>query len=432
MSPHETTTTPHPSSAFCSSSSSSQPASSSPVYDIGIVGSGLGGLSAAIALRRAGHKVTIYERYDFGGEVGASLSVASNGSRFLEEWDIDIPAAKPVILRNLIRHEWSSGKVYGEYPLGDYRERFGTDYNNFHRIDLHQHLKNVATTEKGNGIPAELKVWHKASKLDSINGNITFENGTEVTHDVVICADGIRSQMREQLGIISQVTASTSCCYRCIIHIDKLRELGLQEFSENNAIEFWGGDGIDKIVMSPCSNNEIVSCYCFYPAHKNEIKEDGWNISTTGQNLAATFPDLDERMRTLFLNADDIKMWRLYNYQEFPFWVKGRCCLLGDAAHPMMPDQSQGACMAIEDAGALGIIFSDKYASLSIPEKLQIYELERKPRATRVQDSSRRAREDLTERIGWSSANDRPGKLTIEEVCGYDMHAHVAELVGKL
>ena len=54
--------------------------------DIAIVGSGLGGLAAAIALRRAGHRVTIYERYDFGGEVGASLSCASNGSRFLEEW----------------------------------------------------------------------------------------------------------------------------------------------------------------------------------------------------------------------------------------------------------------------------------------------------------------------------------------------------------
>jgi salicylate hydroxylase len=125
-------------------------------------------------------------------------------------------------------------------------------------------------------------------------------------------------------------------------------------------------------------------------------------------------------------------MWRLYNHEPYPYWVSGHCCLLGDAAHPMMPDQSQGACMALEDAGALGILFSTKYAHLSIPEKLQLYELERKPRATRVQESSRKARTDITERIGWSSANDRPGKLTIEEVCGYDMHSHVAELVARL
>ncbi|KAL6875070.1 FAD/NAD(P)-binding domain-containing protein [Trichoderma novae-zelandiae] len=384
-------------------------------YNIAIVGSGLGGLSAAIALRRAGHQVTIYERYDFGGEVGASLSLASNGSRFLQEWKVDVPSAKPVILRSLVMHDWSSGEVSAQYPLGDYRQRFGTDYNNFHRIDLHKHLREVATAEAGQGPPAQLKVWHKAVGLDPSEGRIAFDNGAETVHDVVVCADGVRSQMREQLGVIPQVTPSTSCCYRCTISTAKLRELGLQEFAGNSAIEFWGGKGIDKIVMSPCSNHEVVSCYCFYPADKNSLKEDGWNISSTGDNLAATFPDLDQRLRLLFLNAEDIKMWRLYNHEPYPYWVSGRCCLLGDAAHPMMPDQSQGACMALEDAGALGILFSAKYAHLSIPDKLQL----------------RRARTDITERIGWSSAHDRPGKLTIEEVCGYDMHSHVAELVDR-
>ncbi|UKZ67571.1 uncharacterized protein TrAtP1_008726 [Trichoderma atroviride] len=87
-----------------------------PSYNIAVIGTGLGGLSAAIALRRTGHKVTIYERYDFSGEVGASLSLASNGSRFLQEWQVDISSAKPVVLQKLIRHEWSSGNVTAEYP----------------------------------------------------------------------------------------------------------------------------------------------------------------------------------------------------------------------------------------------------------------------------------------------------------------------------
>jgi salicylate hydroxylase len=113
--------------------------------------------------------------------------------------------------------------------------------------------------------------------------------------------------------------------------------------------------------------------------------------------------------------------------------VKDKVCLLGDAAHPMMPDQSQGACMAIEDAGALGIIFSPSYTSkFSIPELLKLYETERKPRATRVQAASARAREDLNERIGWSSSSDKPGKLTIEEVCEYDMANHVKGLAAEL
>ncbi|KAI6778296.1 uncharacterized protein J7T54_008474 [Emericellopsis cladophorae] len=399
---------------------------------VAIIGSGLGGLSAAISLRRAGHQVVLYERYDFGGEVGASLSVASNGSRFLEEWNIDIAAAKPVVLRKLIRHDWKTGEIQGTYPLGDYRERFGTDYNNFHRIDLHQHLKHAATSQLGEGVPAELKTWHKAVDVDPELGRIKFENGNEAVHDIIICADGIRSAMRERIGVLPRIQASTSCCYRCIISADKLRELGLDEYLSNYAIEFWGGDGIDKIVLSSCSDNNVVSCYCFYPASKNDLREDGWDISTTGENLVATFPDLDEKLKTLFLNAEDIKMWRLYNHDPYEYWVRGRCALLGDAAHPMLPDQSQGACMAIEDAGALGIIFSDQYSHLSIGERLKLYEMERKPRATQLQEASRRARLDLNERIGWSSKADKPGKLTIEEVCGYDMHQHVAALVAEL
>lgn len=94
--------------------------------NVAVLGAGLGGLCAALALRRAGHKVTIYERYDFAGEVGASLSVASNGSRWLERWDVDIPSVKPVRLRKLVMHDWETGEIKNEYGLGDYKAKFGS------------------------------------------------------------------------------------------------------------------------------------------------------------------------------------------------------------------------------------------------------------------------------------------------------------------
>ncbi|GAB1211595.1 hypothetical protein ATERTT37_000718 [Aspergillus terreus] len=379
--------------------------------DVAIIGAGLGGLSAAVALRRQGHQVTVYERYDFAGEVGASLSAASNGSRFLEQWGVDVKAAKPVILKKLIMHDWSSGQVQSEYGLGDYKSKFGTDYNNFHRIDIHKELLKSAFEEPGDGPKCTLKVNHKATGLDAEAGVIQFENGTTAMADLIVAADGIRSLSRGFLGITPNFQMSTSCCYRCIIGAPKLRELGLEDYIDNEAIEYWGGFGIDKIVMSPCSNGEVVSCYCFYPAEYNDLRDDGWNISATPQQLVETFPGLDPRMKKLMLNAEDIKMWR---------------------SHPMMPDQSQGSCMAFEDAGALGYIFHRTFREqYGVAEGLALYERLRKPRATRVQEASFRAREDLSERIGWSSSADRPGKLTIEEVCGYDMRKHLQELVAQ-
>lgn len=94
--------------------------------NVAILGCGLGGLSAGLALRRAGHNVTLYERYDFAGEVGASLSVASNGSRWIERWGVDVPAVKPVTLKRLVMHDWETGAVKNEYGLGDYKAKFGS------------------------------------------------------------------------------------------------------------------------------------------------------------------------------------------------------------------------------------------------------------------------------------------------------------------
>jgi salicylate hydroxylase len=305
------------------------------------------------------------------------------------------------------------------------------EYYNFHRIDMHQALLRTVQETEGAGIPCRVLTNHKAINVDAKAGTIIFENGSIRNHDAIIAADGIRSETRRAIGVEPKFEPSTSCCYRCIISSDKLRELGLSEFITNDAIEFWGGFGIDKIVLSACHDNEVVSCYCFYPASHNGLNKDGWNIGATPEELCDTFPNLDPRVRKLFQNAEDIKMWRLYIHEEYPYWVKGRVALLGDAAHPMLPDQSQGFCMAIEDAAVLGELFKEENFDGDVEQTLRFYEEIRKPRATRVQDASAKARTNLDERIGWSTGFERPGKLTIEEVCEYDLAGHVSSVVGK-
>lgn len=120
-------------------------------------------MSAAIALRRSGHEVTVYEKSDFAGEVGASVSCAANGTRWLHEWDVDIAKGDPVVLKKLINRDWKTGEPVSVYDLEDYEERWGYVYNMFHRQYMHAMLKDCALQEEGKGPPAKLLVNHKVS-----------------------------------------------------------------------------------------------------------------------------------------------------------------------------------------------------------------------------------------------------------------------------
>lgn len=142
---------------------SSPPTSGWRKLSVGVIGGGIGGMSTAIALRRAGHSVYIYERNDFAGEVGASVSCAANGTRWLHEWGVDVEKGDPVVLRKLINRDWKTGEPVSVYSLDDYEERWGYVYNMFHRQYMHRMLKECAMQEAGPGEPAKLFVNYPVS-----------------------------------------------------------------------------------------------------------------------------------------------------------------------------------------------------------------------------------------------------------------------------
>lgn len=125
-------------------------------------------MSVAIALRRAGHDVVIYERSDFAGEVGASVSCAANGTRWLHEWNVDVAKGDPVVLKKLINRDWKTGEPISEYSLEDYEQRWGYVYNMFHRQYMHAMLKDAALEEEGQGPPAKLLVNHRVCILTQV------------------------------------------------------------------------------------------------------------------------------------------------------------------------------------------------------------------------------------------------------------------------
>lgn len=115
--------------------------------DVAVVGGGIGGICAAISLRRAGHTVTIYERSDFAGEVGASISCAANGTRWLHKWGVDIEKGDPVTLRKLINRDWHTGEPVSVYDLADYEEKWGYIYYMFHVSTIHEKCNNSLTRQ---------------------------------------------------------------------------------------------------------------------------------------------------------------------------------------------------------------------------------------------------------------------------------------------
>ncbi|KAJ6567292.1 salicylate hydroxylase [Mycena vulgaris] len=414
---------------------------------VAVVGGGLGGLAAAVALRRSGHLVGIYERRSFDVEVGASISCAANGTQWLREWDVDIPDMKPIVLMNLVMREWETGKVQNDYKLEKYEEEWGNVYNMFHRQDMHATLLKTATQEEGKGTPCEVFIDHICDTVDAEAGTVTFKNGATITADLIIGADGIRSAVRTQLGIVPNTKSAAQTCYRCNVMTEDIKKLGLVDYSYAPAIQYWGGvpgkngrSKYYKIVMSPCSGGDVVSFYCFMPTELTSHHEEGFTFKEVpvADILKGRYDTLDPDCVALLKNSIERMPWRLYVHQPYEHWVKAKACILGDAAHPMMPHQSQGACQAIEDAAALGIIFSDKYNFTGdVAAGLELYQTIRKPRATRVQSASARATENLNERIGFTSmtAPDAElaaaeGKLTINEMNGYKMHDHIAQEVA--
>ncbi|KAI1840972.1 hypothetical protein JX265_010444 [Neoarthrinium moseri] len=409
--------------------------------DVGVIGGGIGGLSVAISLRRAGHKVTIYERADFAGEKGASVSCAANGTRWLEEWEIDVQKGDPVYLKKLISRDWYTGEPYSVYDLADYEKRWGYVYWMFHRQYMHAMLKEAALAEEGKGEAAKLLVNHKCKSIDMEANKIEFDNGVTATHDLIIGADGIGSAVRGVLGIHPEKRPGPASCLHANVMTEDAVRLGLTDYSKDNALEYWGGQEgkFDKIVLSPCNGGKLLSYYCFFPRDKGDYTSHTWGGDDLPvEELLAPYPELDRRVREHLAIGIEVQPWRLWIHDPYPYMNKKNVAILGDAAHPMMPHQSQGACMAIEDAAALGIVFNQKYFNGNVAEALEIYSQVRLPRVTKVQAAAAKAAYNINERIGFSSNTDVEGykvedeskKLTVEEMNGYDMYKDVEEKIA--
>jgi 6-hydroxynicotinate 3-monooxygenase len=338
---------------------------------IAVIGAGLGGLSAAGFLQRAGFAVTVYEQAPTFSRIGAGIILSANVTKALRRLGIERALVTAGITPHCyISRAWDTGETMYEIVFDAASEaRFGGPYLNIHRGDLHAILERAVAA---NTIAFNHRLIGLEERDDGVR--LSFANGARVDADVVIGADGIRSKVREYLLDDEPPRFVGAVAHRAIFPTERLGG-----FEIPDCTKWWGRDRhILPYFMS--SKRDEIYVIGVVPAAAWDSDEP--SMPSSREALMAAFAGFHDDLRCVLEAAEDVSLWPIYDRERDDRWSGSRIVLLGDACHPMRPFMAAGGAMAVEDAAILSrclTTFEDT------GEAFRCYERTRIPRVAEVQ-----------------------------------------------
>ncbi|KAL4889915.1 hypothetical protein BDV59DRAFT_210032 [Aspergillus ambiguus] len=363
-----------------------------------IVGAGIGGLTAGIALRRQGHNVEIFEQSRLATETGAALHLAPNANGVLRRFGISAEDFGANDFERLTEFT-AEGKVQRSMDLTEGHSIWQHKWLLAHRVDLYNDLKRAATNPTDNRPAIPLRTSSRVSNVNAEFARITLENGSHVDGDVVIGADGVHSVTRNAVpgGNVKPFTSGKNA-FRFLVSKEKALSdpVTAPLVKHRGELCIWYGSD-RRIVMYPTSHNTVLNFVVIHPESESVGQTgDDWNQTGNLDRMLQIFTSFDSSILRLLSKADpaSVKVWKLLDMEPIPQWHCGRLALLGDAAHPFLPHQGQGAGVAIEDAASLSVVLPWGTPLNEVPERLQLYHEIRYERASQIQQFSRVLGED--------------------------------------
>ncbi|MDC8100127.1 FAD-dependent monooxygenase [Chryseobacterium rhizosphaerae] len=298
---------------------------------ISIIGAGIGGLTLGNVLKQHLNDFTIYESAQEIKPVGSGIMMAVNAMQVFDRLGLKekIEKAGNKIHRITIANE--SLKPISKTEILALEKKYNSCNVAIHRAELQRILVENIGSE-------HIQLGHSLLKIEKKeNYALTFENGIQKESRIIFGADGIKSQIRNQIFKTGTIRNSGQKCWRGLV------DFNLPEKYHQEAFEVWGKGkrfGFVKI-----SEKKVYWYAC--------INEKSFDPHIT---IADIFNDFDPLILNLIgaTAKGDIICNVITDLTPIPQWYTDNLCMIGDAAHATTPNMGQGACQAIEDAYIIG------------------------------------------------------------------------------